>query len=261
MDDAMRLSSSSSMRASASATTPRSKQAPTSADASSASWSSVSCLTSRSVTESARDASDDRSVQDREERFPGEAEHTVQRVVSDDRSVCEGEEELPDENTTSSAVENQRNQERLAQLRQFTARVVAFTRECIFEFGFENELDCFLRESLAKNAMATKEWLNEVFIEHLEDVAVVVGILRAIAHLEYHEIYPTGPTMAIAALSHRDVEVRECGIRAFENWESPDALAPLRAIRCEEPWLQEYLGEVIADLDKRAEHVVARAKD
>ena len=180
-----------------------------------------------------------------------------------DRSVCESAAGLltADDNAIKGSVENRRNEERLAQLGQFTARVVALTRECIFEFGFENELDCFLRESLAKNAMTTKQLLNQIFLQHFEEVPVVVGVLRAIAHLEYPEIYPTGPTMALAALSHRDVEVRECGIRAFENWESPEGLVYLRVIRCEERWLQDYLERVIADLGKRRQDVAAGAEN
>ncbi len=180
-----------------------------------------------------------------------------------DGSACESEEDLlgADDNATEGGVENRRNEERLAQLRQFTARVVALTRECIFEFGFENELDSFLRESLANNAMATRQWLNEIFLRHFDDVAVVVGILRAIAHLEYADVYPTGPTMALAALKHCDIEVRDCGIRAFENWESPDGLKYLSVISCDEPWLRDYLERVMVDLGKRRQDVAAGAEN
>jgi hypothetical protein len=165
------------------------------------------------------------------------------------------------DSATEPSVENRLNEERLAYLRQFSSQVVALARNCIFEFGCESELDLFLRESLARNAMATREWLNQVFNDHFHDVSVIVGILRAIAHLEYQEVFPAGPTMAVAALAHDDVEVRECGIRAFENWESPDALVILESLRCEEPWLQDYLELVIADLKKGHRNGASRAEN
>ncbi len=168
---------------------------------------------------------------------------------------------VTDDSTSRGSSENGRNEETLAELRQFSSRVVSLTRECVFEFGIENELDSFLRESLARNAMATQEWLNELFLRYFGDVSVAVGILRAIAHLEYDLIYPAGPTMAVAALSHQDVEARECGIRAFENWESPDSLIVLEAARCDERWLQEYLEQVVAGLRERQRDVVLCAED
>lgn len=233
MRDATQESSSNSSGVSLSSDTSQSKDGATTADLPSSSWTPSEYLQRRGAID-------------------------LLQGMPDDRSVCESEKEslAADDNATEASVENRRNEERLAGLRQFTARVVALTRECIFECGFENELDSFLRECLAKDGMATKEWLNEIFLEHFEDVSVVVGILRAIAHLEYDEISPTGPTMALAALSHRDIEVRECGIRAFENWESRDGLEYLKAIRCEERWLQDYLERVIVDLGKRRHDVV-----
>lgn len=238
MDEPTHESSSSSSRSSPSTHMASSEEAATTAHVSSSSWPPADYLKRLRAMD-------------------------LPHAMPDDRSVCEGEDGLvaADDNGTQGSVENRRNEERLAQLRQFGARVVALTRECIFEFGFENELDCFLRESLAKNAMATKQWLNDIFLKHFKEVPVVVGVLRAIAHLEYLEIYPTGPTMALAALSHRDVEVRDCAIRAFENWESPEGLAYLRLIRCEQRWLQDYLERVIADLDKRRQDVAAGAEN
>lgn len=169
--------------------------------------------------------------------------------------------ETADDNTTLGSVENEWNEERKKQLRQFTGRLIQLTRESSFEYGFENELDQFLREQLAQNAAVTREWLNEVFIENLDDVAVTVGLLRAIAHLSYDEVRPQGPTMAIAALSHKDVQVRECGIRAFENWESLESLKVLETIECQDTWLQDYAARVVADLRKGLDHVAPGAED
>jgi hypothetical protein len=60
--------------------------------------------------------------------------------------------------------------------------------------------------------------------------------------------------MAVAALSHENTEVQECGIRAFENWETVESLQILENLKVSTEWLQEYIDEVVLYL--RKEHNV-----
>lgn len=133
---------------------------------------------------------------------------------------------------------------------KFADTLLTLIHEEIFEYGMENAADVFVQKSLEMGPYFTKEWLNTIFLHRLGDVEVTTGILRIIAHLDYEDIYPTGPTMAIAAGMHENAEIRECGIRAFENWCNADSLKYLKRIRCKEKWLQDYLEQVIIDLEE-----------
>jgi len=154
--------------------------------------------------------------------------------------------------TGSSDWQSAENAANYAQLQHYrkdlTARFLILVAESDLEYGFSSALDTFLRERLAENALATKDWLNALFVEHFGHVAVVTGILRTVAHLEYDEVRPEGLTMALAALSHANVEVKECGIRAFESWARPECLRILEQLGGLEQWMQEYVNQVIADL-------------
>ena len=55
--------------------------------------------------------------------------------------------------------------------------------------------------------------------------------------------------MALALLQHRSASVREFAIKAFENWNSKQSLMFLRNIKCDQQWLQDYLEEVIRDIE------------
>jgi len=134
--------------------------------------------------------------------------------------------------------------------KELSGRLLALIAECDFEYGFSSALDSFLRERLAENAFVTREWLNSLFVEHFEDVGVLTGVLRTIAHLDYYDVAPEGPTMALAALSHSSIEVRESGIRAFENWATADCLGVLRNVECAEQWMQDYVAQVVRDLEE-----------
>jgi hypothetical protein len=119
-----------------------------------------------------------------------------------------------------------------------------------FEYGFLSSADKYTQDVITRYPSDTKELLNDLFIIHYGDTRIVIGILQIISHIDYMLISPNGPTMALAALAHRDPEVRECGIRAFENWNSAESLKVLRNTHCQEKWLQNYLEEVVANLEQ-----------
>jgi len=148
-----------------------------------------------------------------------------------------------------SSVENLINRRRLVQFRRFTRKLIETILEQDFEYGYDSEADKLVRENMKKNEAATKAWLNEIFYDNFDIPPVVIGILQVISHIEYSDIKPEGPTIAMAALSHQDSEVKECAIRAFENWATPDSLLILRQLDNLEDWLQEYLEQVICDLE------------
>jgi hypothetical protein len=166
-----------------------------------------------------------------------------------DEPVLEGLIDLSDRSTYE--MENILNKRRLRQFKEnYTKELLRILCEQDFEYGFDSSADLFVRELMGQNETITKEWLNSVYIEQFHDIRVVIGLLQVISHLQYSEIYPQGPTMALAALSHANSEVRECGIRAFENWGTKEYLKVLRNVRCPEIWMQKYLSQVIQDIEE-----------
>jgi len=144
---------------------------------------------------------------------------------------------------------------------RLTSQFLAMVAETELEFGFRSPLDDFLRRRLDENAAVAKEWLSSLFLENFKDIRITTGILRTIAHFDYEDIAPNGLLIAMAALSHDSLQVRECGIRAFENWATAEALEVLRAIGCQERWMQDYVDRVIANIEKELEvHATAGEK-
>lgn len=156
---------------------------------------------------------------------------------------------LPDEEPSS--LENYLNSSRYNDLRRrFTRELIILIRESEVEFGFYSVVDSFIRDRLVENSSVTKEWLNSIFVENFHDVTIATGILVALSRLDYWDAYPNGLTIALAGLNHRSAEVRECAIRAFENWANPKSLDVLRTIKKQpEQWLNSYIAQVIRDLE------------
>ena len=65
----------------------------------------------------------------------------------------------------------------------------------------------------------------------------------------YEVLLPYAPTLALAALSHCDEEVREGGIRAFEQWGHPSGINILRYTKTSWKWLEDYRLQTIAYLE------------
>lgn len=149
------------------------------------------------------------------------------------------------------SLENRLNRQRMDRFRtKFSVRFLQLLREQDFEYGIDTPADAFLRKCYAENESVSKEWLNQLFVENFNDVTVVLGVLRVLSHFEYMEVAPQGLTMALAALTHSNAEVRECGIRACENWGTLECLSVLKKVHCSESWLNDYLKLVIVDLEE-----------
>lgn len=95
----------------------------------------------------------------------------------------------------------------------------------------------------------TMGWLMQVYETNYHRSNILIGILHMLSHFSYNLVNPYGPIMALALLQHKSSSVREFAIKAFENWNSKDSLVFLKNIRCDQVWLQEYLDEVILDIE------------
>ena len=158
-------------------------------------------------------------------------------VVSEDASI------------KPSDVENEINNARLRNFRdRYEAEFLALLRTCEFEYGFDSLADAFVETRLRESAFVTMHWISQLFFERLDDPAVAIGILRVLAHLKYEQAFPVGISIAIAATRHPNHEVQECGIRAFENWGTPDSLKVLKGLTFSEAWIQQYVNQVVEDL-------------
>lgn len=154
--------------------------------------------------------------------------------------------------SSSNSTENIINKKRSRQLeKDFTSKLLFYIKEDDFEYGYENRVDQLVNEQFKINSLATKEWINKVYINNFTNPEILAGILRLIARFDPEDFAPEGKTMAIAALVHKNIEVQECGIRVFEAWGTLDSLDILENIKVQPSWLQEYLNKVKENITKK----------
>jgi hypothetical protein len=157
-----------------------------------------------------------------------------------------------DENSTNFKLdENYINQNRIDYLDQkITPLFISLIKNEDFEFGKKNESVRLIEEQLELNSVATQNWFNKLYIKYFSaDENILIGLLRVVESLNEHSLHPTGEIMAIAALSHKNDEVKELGIRIFENWCSLNSYEILKNIKVDTVWLQDYINQVIKDIE------------
>lgn len=97
-----------------------------------------------------------------------------------------------------------------------------FARDNIPTLGMDNILHC----------------MQELALES-QDENVFIGILHALSHFDYKDVYPEGQLIAAVGLVYDNDAVNEFALKAFENWDEPGALSYLRRIKA--PWLENDL--------------------
>jgi hypothetical protein len=127
-------------------------------------------------------------------------------------------------------------------------RLKTMLQEEIAESGITNPSEKIVESLYSEDKRKANILLNELFLKNFYTPHIIVGILHIISHFDYDLVSPEGPTMAIAALAHKDVEVREYGVKCFENWQHKDGIGILDQIKADERWLQNYINLVIRDL-------------
>lgn len=156
---------------------------------------------------------------------------------------------LTQDNVSSS--ENYINQRRDEHLKKYiTPKLISLLKDEDFEFGYISRSEELIREQLNINALATRNWINEIFISNFDNEIILMGILRIIGRFDESQIFPQGQTIALAALSHKNDEIKELGVRAFEKWNSIESLAILKKLNFDKTWLQDYVTEVIHDIEE-----------
>ena len=133
-------------------------------------------------------------------------------------------------------------------------RLSALLENEIYENGIRNPSEIFFCELLKGNRLEALNAISVIFLSNYstntKKVGIAVGILHMLSHLYYEQVYPTGQFLALSAISHRDIELAEYGIKCFENWGNIDGIEKLKAVHFPTGWLQEYANQVICDLSE-----------
>ncbi|MCG7344029.1 hypothetical protein MHZ92_07790 [Sporosarcina sp. ACRSL] len=136
------------------------------------------------------------------------------------------------------------------QSRKEAERFTNMLKNDFIEVGFFSSSEIYLLTKLKKEPIETKDWLNKVLLDNLDQPSIIVKLLHIIADIDYEMISPQGPVLALAATRIPDDEVQEYSIRAFEKWGTQECLKVLKNTRYQEGWLQDYANEVIEDLEE-----------
>lgn len=120
------------------------------------------------------------------------------------------------------------------------------------EYGYGSASEQLLERFFQQYKSRTGAIIQHIYVRESGNPTVLISLLKAVSNFEYFQVYPHAQMMALAALSNVSLEVREAGIRAYENWENPDGLIALKAAETPWDWLESYRLSTIEYLESFA---------
>lgn len=135
----------------------------------------------------------------------------------------------------------------------FRAKLITLLEQPI-EDGVTHPAERVIEEALLVNQWHCFAWLARALEEHQQArPPIAASIIRCIGRLNRYRVGTWGMHIIEDALRHKDVELREAGVRALEHWGGRVAFCVLcdhiRNSCDEEPWFREYIRQVIADAE------------
>jgi hypothetical protein len=118
------------------------------------------------------------------------------------------------------------------------------------EYGVKSEGEKLIREQIENNSSVALNWISDLYISSFNDDKILIGLIKIIGNIEESTISSVGQVIALASLSHKNNEIKELGVRAFENWASPKSYSVLSNLNVGQGWLQDYINQVVKDLEK-----------
>ena len=113
--------------------------------------------------------------------------------------------------------------------------------------GEEHPADDIISAFLSSEAGKLYPCELEAIVLQGEDADLVAATLQCTARFEPPWSDERKTNLVRNALRNNDVCVRDAAVRAAESWLCPEIVTALERHQDSEPWLQEYISEVIAE--------------
>lgn len=172
----------------------------------------------------------------------------IQIQTTQDHDLCLIE---PFKKEETSSSENQKNTERLSTFVEQTPIFLTILKDSEFEDGYENPAIRYFQDMLNTNYAAAFIWLNNLYINNVNNDEIIEKILRIFSFIDYDEnTMASFPIIAANAIEIGSDKVKEAAIMAFESWRTPACLNLLKKLEVKKEWLNLYLQKVIQELEE-----------
>ncbi len=175
-----------------------------------------------------------------------------------DSNLIEYNDFLPTKDPVPS-IENIYNLKRIENLEtNYSFEFLRLLQLVDFEYGHLNEVDYFLRDQFNINVLATRAWIEKIYVNNFYNTSVIIGLLRAISRVDSNKIGDTGILIASTLLLKNDINIREAALNAIESWGTEAGLKILKGIDAGiietfPNWLKNYYHLVINDLEEQCQ--------
>lgn len=160
---------------------------------------------------------------------------------------------IPKQIAKSQTIKNEQNfsQAIKTESKIFEKKILKIISTDCYESGTISNIERFMKtECTPNNLPCIIEAAQQVLRNNLTNEHIVEGILTLLSTKSYEEMQPQGTFMCLSLLSNVNYSIRDKAVQTYEKWNSKKGIIDLKSVKCEIPWLQDYINKVINDLEE-----------
>jgi hypothetical protein len=100
-----------------------------------------------------------------------------------------------------------------------------------------------------KYNIAAVEWLNNIFLNNLNNSSIICGVLKVLSNIEYSKLQTFGYTIVLLAMhnnnENEDLEVTDLIIGCIENWDNKTFVQILNNLKTKANFLDLYRSKIL----------------
>lgn len=143
------------------------------------------------------------------------------------------------------------NEDKFKKLYEKYSKIIFnFTRNDIIEDGIYSESEKFVLKLMKKNKYLTINILSFTISRYFNDDKLLISILNIISGFssDILERDPCFKSLVISCLSNKNIFVKECALKFFENSGTINDITVLENTDIKETWLNKYREKIISYL-------------
>jgi hypothetical protein len=114
--------------------------------------------------------------------------------------------------------------------------------------GYTSTTELYINSLFSSNRYLAGDVIISVQREIYDKPILLAKLIEAVSNLDYDLLNPYNFTIVQASLSHKDIEVQEAVVAAYEKWEDPQNAIFLEHSTYDNEFIHNYAQEVISYL-------------
>lgn len=150
-------------------------------------------------------------------------------------------------NSTFSEKKYKRNRQREIEFQK--NKVFAMLKSENVIVGYSSETERYLEYLISQDKDIVKNIFQIIIHNEFDNPIILQKAIEVFSNLNDEDLNPSFSLVLIATINHKNINVQEASIAAFEKWDNKSNITLLKNINYTTPWIKDYADSVVEYLE------------